>query len=108
MQTAATATCGQDLIAAWEIVTCIVGLLDENERLLARVAARAYRLGDPERSSSSQHMVKKGQNLASSPLARHGNLESRQTLPICRQVDETSPYQSVSTAIRSQLVRDET
>ena len=89
-------------------MTRIVGLLDENERLLARVVARAYRLGDPERSSSSQQMAKKGKYLVSSPLARHGNPESRQILPIYRQADETSPCQSVSTAIRSQLVRDET
>ena len=43
-----------------------------------------------------------------SPLAHHGNPGSRQTLPRYRQVDGTSPCQSVNTTKRSQLVRDET
>ena len=53
MQTVATATYGRDSSAAWETAMEIVGLLDENEPLLARVAARAYTLGDLERSSTN-------------------------------------------------------
>lgn len=108
MQTAVMAIYGRDSIAAWETVTGIVDLLDENEPLLARVAARAYTLGDLERSSTSQWKVKKSKDLANSPLARHGNPGNTQTLPRYHRVDGTSPCQSVSTTKRSQLVRDET
>lgn len=108
MQTVATATYGWDSIAAWETATEIVGLLDENEPLLARVAARAYTLDDLERPLTSQGMAKKSDDLANSPLARHGNPGNRQILPKYRQVDGTFPCQSVSTTKRSQLVRDET
>lgn len=62
MQTAARATCGQDSIAVLETLTDIVGLLDENEPLLAMVAARAYTLGGLERSSTSQRKAKKIDN----------------------------------------------
>lgn len=62
MQTAATAAYGQDLIAVWEITTGIVGLLGENEPLLARGAAQAYTLGDLERSSKSQQSKRKTTN----------------------------------------------
>lgn len=50
MQTVATATYGQDSTAVWETPTGIFGLLDEDEPLLARAAARAYTLDDLERS----------------------------------------------------------
>ena len=108
MQTAARATYGQDLIAALETSTGIVGLLDANEPRLARVAARAYTLDDLERSSTSQREAKEDKSSTNSLLARHDSLGSRQTLPRYHQVDGTSPCQSVSTTKRSQLVRDET
>lgn len=41
-----------------ETLTDTVGLPDENELLLARVAARAYILGDLERSLTSQRKAK--------------------------------------------------
>ena len=43
-----------------------------------------------------------------SQLAHHGNPGSRRILPRYRQVDGTSPCQSVNTTKRSQLARDET
>lgn len=59
MQTAATATRDQGLIAAGEILTDISGLLDEVEPLLAGVAAQAYTRGDLEKPSIDQRKTEK-------------------------------------------------
>ena len=99
---------GQDLTTAWEISTSVFDLLDEDEPLPARVAARAYTPGDLGRSWTSQWMAKSVAMWTYSPLAHHGSPGSRQTLPRYRQVNGTSLYQSASTTKCSQLVHDET
>ena len=108
MQTVAMAIYGQDLTTAWEISTTVFGLLDEDEPLPARVAARAYTSGDLGRSWISQRTANNAAMWTCLPLAHHGNLGSRQILPRYRPVNETFLYQSANTTKCFQLVHDET
>ena len=54
MHTGAMVAYGQESIAGWVTLTGIFDHLDEDEPLLAMVAAPAYILGDLERSSTNQ------------------------------------------------------
>ena len=58
MQTVVMAIRDQDSLVAWGTLSNIFGFLGEDELLLARVAARAYRLHDLERSRTSQRNMK--------------------------------------------------